>query len=160
MLKAKAEFFWYRVFEDGRIEHEFDLESGAPVMWGKETPPGIKEVGWLPMTADLSAKIAAYGESGQPTRAPPVTCKLHPGEVPIVYRDRMIIRGAHCTCKICGNVFVATAPPKECIFCHAEPTETASPLTIQQASWWVQSYVLGIKDRFVQTFDSHGIVTE
>ena len=157
-MSLGIEFTWYRKFSDGRIEYEFDPETGEPTKWGVETPPNITEAGWLPMTPTLASRIT---ERGVPVIAPAITVRLKPGEVPVVFRDRTHRNGAHVTCKICKKAFLSPEPPTKCPFCGAEPIEgKASPFILQQAEWDEAIYEIGVEGKFSQKFNSRMSITE
>lgn len=154
------EYTWYRRLSDGRVEFEFDPETGEERLWG-ETPTNITEVGWIPMNPDLAQKMAVHGNTGVPITSLVMAIKVKPGEEPIVFRDRELRRGAHVTCKICNKSFLSTEPPKACVFCEAEPEEGKnSPFILQQAEWEQAVYEIGVKGRFVQRFNSQVSVSQ
>lgn len=155
------EYTWYRRFADGKVEHEFDPATGAPTKWGIDTPPGIAEVGWLPMTPKLAGLIAAYGEKGVPIQAPVQAIQLKEGETPHVERDRTDQVGALVTCKCCGGKFLSSEIPTKCLKCGVEPMEgKASPFELQQAEWQTAIYELGVVGRFTQRFNRLVSVTQ
>jgi hypothetical protein len=160
-MKLPVEFTWYRKYRDGRVEFEFDPQTGAATMWGKEAPDGLIEFGWMPMTISLARLIAAYGEVGVPNDCQLVSVKLRPGEIPVIYRDRQSAKGALVECKCCQGVFRTTKPPVKCPFCEVTPESgDPDPFKKQQAAWEEATYVIGISGRFTQTFNRAGMVTE
>ena len=149
------EFTWYRKFSDGRIEFEFDPETGKPTLWGAETPLGVIEAGWMPMTPPLAGKISPEeGCFGIPARAQIVAVRPKPGEELILDRERKHQTGAHATCEKCGKSFLSSTPPVGCIFCGD------GRLSLKQAEWETAIYEIGIKGRFMQKFNSMTSITE
>lgn len=180
--KVALEFFWYREFEDGRIEQEFDLGSGQPRLWGPKTPPGLRRVGWLPMTSDLAGKIRSFGEIGRPTSAPSVLINLKPDEKLICLKDCAIIKGYRVFCKVCGAVFREFGGPEVCPTCGARaawrcdncrklqdteicpdcgrPGHRIIPFDSCPDAWEDVAYLLGIEGKFLLKFNSKGLIVE
>jgi len=182
LWKVGLSFFWYREYQDGRIEQEFDLDTGQIRLWGSETPNDLKRVGWLPMTADLAQKIRAYGEIGIPTQAQSVLIDLKPREELSCFKDCTVLQGFRVTCKACGATYHALADPDICPRCGAKPawrcekcgqlqdTETCpncnqisravTPFVKHPDAWEDVVYVLGINGRFLIKFNSNSLVVE
>jgi predicted RNA-binding Zn-ribbon protein involved in translation (DUF1610 family) len=122
--KVELTFFWCRQYLDGRLEYEFDLETGEKIPWGTTTPTDLLRVGWLPMTPDLAQKIAKFGEIGHPIKAQRVFIDVHPGEIVQAFRDCSIIKGNQYTCSHCGQSFVSPDHPPKCRVCGIEEVWT------------------------------------
>ncbi len=185
-FKLSVEYFWYRVFDDGRVETEFDLDTGQPTKWGLATPPGLEEVGWRPMTPELLQKIIAFQEFGVVSnRASPVTIKVSPDDDVIIARDGMIIKGALVKCKSCQYVFRSPKQPEICPACGIVPKwkcdtcnelyDTVAesqkcelcgstcrvilPFFLTQHAWEEVTYLLGIRGKYLNKFTSNGLIT-
>ncbi len=181
LWKVALSFFWWREYADGRVEQEFDSLTGQIRPWGK-TPDGLKRVGWMPVSADLAAKMRAYGEFGTPTNSPEVIVEVHPGEEPVIYKDCAVLMGFQVRCKACSHEFRSLARPHVCPACGAKPvyrcgkcdklTNTKicpdcriegryiSPFRKGPAKWEEVQYVLGIKGKFLNRFNTHRLTTE
>lgn len=180
--KLALEYVWLRRFKDGRVETEFDFDTGKPTLWGEITPDGIVEVSWIPMTQDLAQKISDFGEFGRPTIGPVVTINPRDGEKIVCYREGTIYTGAKVTCKACGFVYLSTEPPSACPKCQAtfgmkcrkcdkiadadvcdqcgETCEQISPFDIIPVQWEQATYALGIEGRFLNKFTPLQVITE
>jgi len=176
------EFSWYREYQDGRIEYQFDPGTGQQMCWGQETPKGLERVGWLPMTPDLAAKIRSSGETGYPVHAFPVAIKVNPGDRLICARDCTILDGSLITCKVCGFEFRTLDQPNICPDCGTEvarrcegalktvrecegctkqcSAEVVSPFIARPDRREDAVYILGIEGRYEQKFNSRGMITE
>lgn len=156
--KAASSFHWYREYEDGRVEFEYDPEDGHLTKWGNEAPTGLKRVGWLPMTSPLAAKITAHGEIGMPVSAPPISINTAPGDDVVIFKDVTVYRGLLVTCKGCNAKFRAMAEPDVCPRCGAE-AGWGSFVSVP-VMWEDVIYHLGIKDKFILKFNANGLVAE
>lgn len=154
--KSASSFFWFRLFDDGREEFEFDPRTGNPAEWGKETPSGIKRFGWLPMTPELADKIRDYDEIGYPVSAPPVAINVQPGEVPVIYKDPSVIKGLQITCSKCKTAIRAMAVPETCPRC-GQSLETAE---VKGIMWDDVVYGIGIEGRYELKFNARYITVE
>lgn len=144
LWKLPTIYFWYREYQDGAIEYEFDPDTGEPCMWGK-TPDGLASIGWLPMNYDLSQKIAKYGEIGiPPTSSNAVfldVAGVDKDEI-VIFRDCTVVRGLQILCPSCRQVFYSGDHLTTCPICsHVLSGENYSP-----AEWDTVEYVLGIKN--------------
>ncbi len=182
LWKVGLEYFWYREYQDGRTEQEFDLETGQIRLWGPATPPGLKRVGWLPMTPDLAQKIQACGEIGYPTQAPSVLIDLKPGEELICFKDCTVIKGYQVICKACGFKYRTMGESGVCPSCGvtsgwkcdkcghlgdsqvcpdcSTPGRLITPFRKRPDSWESVTYFLGIQGKFQIKFNSKGLVVE
>ena len=182
LWKTALSFFWFRQFRDGRIEQEFDLDTGQIRPWGSKTPEGLKKVGWLPVDQELARKMRAYGEFGIPTQAPAVMIDVKPGEVPLIYKDATVWNGYQVRCKACNTVFKSIVEPKACPTCDAKPawrcpkctalsdTEICphcqkkgriiDPFEKRNMKWEEVEYFLGIEGKFRNRFNTTRLTTE
>jgi len=182
LWKVGLEFFWCREYENGRVEREFDLDTGQIHFWGSKTPTGLKRAGWLPMTPDLAAKIRACGEFGIPTQSPSVMIDLQPNDELIISKDCAVIRGYLVTCKACNATFRSFGEPDVCPTCGSKPGwkcdacgeihdisicsrchrrgRLIQPFIKRGISWEKVVYLLGIKDKFLLKFNSNGLIVE
>lgn len=142
LWKMPTMYYWYREYEDGTVEYEFDKTSGRPNLWGT-APDGLVSVGWVPMDYSLSEKISRYGEIGMPpSNALPVCLDVRgvrPEDI-VIYRDCSVIRGMQTTCRGCGQTFYIVDPISECPVC-GNAVGDVSP-----AEWEAVEYVVGIRD--------------
>lgn len=181
LWKVALSFFWWRQYQDGRIEQEFDPLTGQIQLWG-ETPTDLKRAGWLPVTADLARKMAAYGEFGTPTQAPSVLIDIKPGEELEIFKDCQVLMGKRVTCKACGEVFHALGHPEACPKCGARvswrcpkcnqitdqehcpsckvPGRQINPFHSVPDKWEEVVYILGINGKFTMKFNSTGLIAE
>ncbi len=179
--KMALEFYWFRIYEDGRVETEFDLDTGQIRLWGPVTPPGLIRVGWQPVTPDLAQKMRAFGEFGKPTHAPPVTINVKPGEEIVIFKDCSVCN-YQVVCKSCGTAYHTMENLEACPQCGAKPCwkcercgmlrddETCpdckekcrhiTPFERRPDKWENVVYFLGIKDRFRLLFNSRGVIAE
>lgn len=182
LWKVGLSFFWYREYQDGRIESEFDLDTGEIRLWGAEAPEGLKKVGWLPMTPDLAQKIKVWGEIGYPVQAQAVMITLHSGEVPIIFKDCSVITGLRVTCKVCGSQFQSMARPEVCPQCGAKPawrcdtcgklqeseicpdcqaiSRKIMPFAMRSDAWEEVIYNLKILEKFHIRFNNHWLTVD
>ncbi len=182
LWKTALPYFWYREYLDGRIEMEFDLDTGQIIPWGPKTPEGLKRAGWLPVTQDLAQKMKAYGEFGIPTQSPSVLVALKPGDELIIYKEATVYDGFGVTCKACGGSFRMFSNPDSCPNCGARmgwrcpdcnkinDTEVCpdckkqgrpiNPLVSAPYKWEEVTYFLGIKGIFCQKFTGKWMITE
>lgn len=177
--KTGLSFFWWREFADGRIEQEFDLDTGQIRPWGG-TPPDLVKAGWIPVSPALAQKMKAFGEYGIPTVSPQILISLKPGEDLEIYKDAEVKRGLHVHCKACGANFRSFGSPEGCPFCGAQkswrcskcdqirttptcsdchaPSQMIDPLESSPAEWDEVIYNLGIKGKFKMRFNSLGLI--
>jgi predicted RNA-binding Zn-ribbon protein involved in translation (DUF1610 family) len=180
LWKVALSFYWWRQYQDGRIEQEFDLDTGQIRPWG-ETPANPKRVSWRPVTPDLAQKMQAFGEFGLPTMAPPVTIDLKPGEELIIFKD-CVVCDWQVVCKACQTAYHTLEDLEACPRCGAKPSwkcekcgklldgETCpdcgekcryiTPFERRADKWEAVTYLLGIKDKFLLKFNSHGLIAE
>ena len=173
--KAAVSFFWWREYQDGRIEQEFDLSTGQIQLWGSKTPDGLKRAGWLPITPDLARKMRAYGEFGTPTHAPVMWVDLSPGDELIIFKEATVYNVSY-VCKACGQTIREYEKPKSCPNCGAAPSwkcdtcgklpdvkecpdckrecRRISPIGAESIPWEDVAYHLGIRGKFVQKFNN------
>jgi predicted RNA-binding Zn-ribbon protein involved in translation (DUF1610 family) len=180
--KVALSFFWYREYLDGRVEQEFDLETGMIRQWGSETPANLKMVGWLPVTPDLAEKMKVCGEIGLSTTAPAMLIPVKPGDVPIIYKDCTVWDGFKVLCGACNSVFRSKGKPKVCPRCGAKPAwrcqkcgkladaETCpdckvtgrlvDPFMVRPEKWEEVEYFLGIRGKFCNRFNASRLITD
>lgn len=162
LWKVALSFFWWRQYDDGRVEQEFDPLTGAIRPWG-ETPANLKRAGWLPVTAELARKMAAYGEYGTPTIAPSIIIDLKPGEELEIFKDCQVLMGHRIKCKACGAVFHSLGKPTSCPECEAEACaidgREINPFLSVPDKWEEVVYNLGVKGLFCHKFNSSELVT-
>jgi len=147
--KVASSFYWFRKFDDGRVEYQFDPIDGHQTLWGETTPAGIVRAGWLPMTSDLAGKIRAYNEFGSPVSVPPLAIDVGPDDVLQLYRECDVVHGLHVTCRGCGVFFRAMTVPDSCPRCKAESAWEPSPFQVKPMVWEDATYFLGIEGRFL-----------
>ena len=182
LWKSALAFFWWREYEDGRQEQEYDPLTGQIMAWGPKTPDGLKRAGWLPVSADLAAKMKQQGEFGIPNAAPAVIIPVNPGEELIIYKEVTVWEGSRVHCKVCGAVFRSRGAAPACPSCGAKPawrcskcgelseTETCSkcqvpgqlinPFESWPEKWDEVEYFLGVKGKFVNRFTQARLITE
>ena len=175
-------FYWWREYQDGRIEQEFNLDTGKIMPWGSKTPDGLKKVAWMPVTPDLAQKMRSCGEFGIPTQAPSVELPVHPGEEPVVFKECTVWSGFNVHCKACGLAFKSKGLPQDCPECGAKPAwrcmkctalsdtdichvcnvpgRSINPFETSPVKWEEGEYFLGIKGKFVNHFNTTRMITE
>jgi predicted RNA-binding Zn-ribbon protein involved in translation (DUF1610 family) len=173
--KVAVSFFWWREYLDGRIEQEFNLETGQIRPWGSKTPDGLKRAGWLPITQDLAHKMRAFGEFGAPSPAPTMLIDLKPGDELQIFKECTVYNVSY-VCKACGCIVRESEKPKSCPNCGAAPTwkcdtcgklpdinecpdckrecRRIDPIKAEPIPWEDVIYFLGIKGKFMQKFNS------
>ncbi len=181
LWKTSVSYFWVREYLDGRIETEFDLDTGQIRPWGPKTPEGLKRAGWLPVTQDLAKKMKDFGEFGIPTQSPSILVSLNPGDKLIIYKDCAVIQGFRGICKACGGAFRMFEESGSCPNCGARKSwrcpdcnkindtivcpdckktgKEINPLELAPDTWEEVMYVLGIEGVFCQRFNSQGMIT-
>lgn len=163
LWKVALSFFWWRQYQDGRIEQEFDPLTGAIQLWG-ETPTCLKRAGWVPVTADLARKMTSQGEFGIPTHSPSILIDIKPGDELEIFKDCQVIIGKRVTCKACGGVFRSMGKPTTCPKCEAEACtidgREINPFLSVPDKWEEVVYNLGIKGKFSMKFNSTGLIVE
>ena len=179
LWKTALSFFWWREYADGRVEQEFDLETGQIRPWGS-TPDNLVRAGWIPVTPDLAQKMRAFGEFGTPTQSPQMIISLKPGDELQIFKDIDIKRGYQVHCKSCGATFRSFGLPAGCPYCGAAkswrcekcnkilaapscsdckaPTRMIDPLEHAPAEWEEVVYNLGIKGVFEMRFNAIGLL--
>jgi predicted RNA-binding Zn-ribbon protein involved in translation (DUF1610 family) len=184
LWKAASSFYWWREYLDGRIEQEFNLETGQIRPWGSKTPDILKKAGWLPVTQDLARKMQTWGEFGIPTQSPSIIIGLKPGEQLEIFKECTILDGHRIHCKACGAIYRAFGEDRGdgCIRCGAKPAwrcpkcdklsdaETCpdcnlkgrmiDPLERTPDRWEDVVYFLGIKGLYQIKFNSSGLIVE
>jgi len=181
LWKTALAYYWWREHQDGRIEQEFDLETGQIRPWG-ETPADLKLAGWVPVTEDLARKMRAYGEFGIPTQSPSIIIQLKPGDELEIFKECTILDGYRVHCKACESVYRTFENHGDpCPICGAKPAwrcpkcdkvadeETCpdckvpgriiDPLERSPDKWEDVVFFLGIKGRYCHKFNSQGLVT-
>lgn len=173
--KVAISFFWWREYLDGRMEQEFDLETGQIKPWGTHTPDGLKGAGWLPITTDLARKTRACGEIGVPVSAPAMLVDVHPGEELVIFKEATVYKLSYA-CLACGCVVQSYEKPEVCPNCGAAPSwkcdtcgklpdtkecpdckrecRRINPIRSQSLPWEEVTYHIGIKGKFMQKFNS------
>jgi hypothetical protein len=173
--KTAVSFFWWREYLDGRIEQEFDLETGQIRYWGSKTPEGLKRAGWIPITPDLAQKMQAFGEFGTPTSAPDMLLDLQPGDELALFKECTVYKVSY-VCKACCQIIQDVQKPKSCPRCGAAPAwkcdtcgklrqakqcqsclrecRLVDPIKAEMMPWEDVTYHLGIKGKFMQKFNS------
>jgi len=180
--KVALSYYWWRQYADGRIEQEFDLETGRIRPWDA-TPASLKKAGWVPVTVDLARKMQVYGEFGIPTQSPSIMVNLKPGDKLEIHKECTVLDGFRIHCKACGAFFRAFGDQDgHCRVCGAKSfyrcpqcdklsdEETCpdcrvqgrmiDPLEKTRDKWEDVVYFLGIKGLFRHKFNSRGLVTE
>jgi predicted RNA-binding Zn-ribbon protein involved in translation (DUF1610 family) len=182
LWKSANSYFWYREYQDGRIEREFDLLTGHVNQWGGKMPEGLRVVGWLPVTPDLAQKMKAFGEFGIPTAGPSIFTRVLPGEVPIIFKEVTVYQGQRVHCKACGAVFRSESTPQTCPACGAShswkcakcgklleadtcaecnrPARPLNPFETSPEKWDEVEYFIGIEGKFVNRFTASRLITE
>jgi len=182
LWKMALSFYWFREYGDGRVEMEFDLETGQIRPWGPKTPEGLIRAGWLPVSQDLAQKMKAYGEFGIPTQSPSIMVSPKPGDELEIFKDCSVLEGSRVSCKLCGSSFRAFGKLDSCPQCGAREgwrcpecgniTDTAvcpdckkmgrpiNPLESTPEKWEEVVYILGIKGIFRNRLNSRGLITE
>jgi predicted RNA-binding Zn-ribbon protein involved in translation (DUF1610 family) len=186
--KSALAFFWWREYEDGRQEQEYDPLAGQIMPWGPKTPDGLKRAGWLPVSADLANKMKQQGEFGIPNAAPAVIIPVNPGEELIIYKEVTVWEGSRVHCKVCGAVFRSKGAVTACPSCGAKPAwrctvcnklsdtefcqdcrkpfefqevgQIINPLESWPEKWDEVEYFLGVKGKFVNRFTQARLITE
>jgi predicted RNA-binding Zn-ribbon protein involved in translation (DUF1610 family) len=173
--KTAVSFFWWREYQDGRIEQEFDLTTGQIRPWGNKTPEGLKKAGWLPITSDLAALMSPHGEFGKPTQAPAMVVDLKPGDELQIFKECTVYDVSHI-CRACGNIMQEYEKPSSCSRCGAAASwkcdacgklpdtkicpdcktecRRIDPIVSRQLKWEEVTYHIGIKGKFMQKFNS------
>jgi len=173
--KVAVSFFWWREYLDGRIEQEFDLDTGQIRPWGSKTPDGLKRAGWLPITPDLAQKMRPHGEFGVPSPAPAMLIDLKPGDELQIFKEATVYKVSYI-CKACGQIVREYEKPKSCPRCGAAPAwkcdtcgelrddklcpecgrecRRINPIKGEHMPWEDVIYYLGIKGKFVQKFNN------
>lgn len=182
LWKVALSFFWWRQYEDGRIEQEFDPETGQIRLWGT-TPKNLKRAGWLPVTPDLANKMREHNEFGIPTQSPSVIIELKPGDELEIFKDCSVLDGYRVHCKVCGAVYRTFGERAEhCLNCGTKPAwrcpkcskltdneicpdcnlagQIINPLTRTPDKWEEVVYILGIKGLYRLKFNSQYMVAE
>lgn len=175
LWKVAAHFFWWREYLDGRIEREFDLETGQIRPWGSETPKGLRRAGWQPITSDLSKKMwLTSKEFGLISEAPAMLVDLKPEDELVIFKEATIYKVSY-TCKACGQIIQACEKPAACPRCGVAPAwkcdtcgklqdtkhcpackrecRRIDPIQPVPGPWEDVTYHLGIKGKFVQKFN-------
>lgn len=181
--KSALAFFWWREYEDGRQEQEYDPLTGQIMPWGPKTPDGLKRAGWLPVSADLANKMKQQGEFGIPNAAPAVIIPVNPGEELIIYKEVTVWEGSRVHCKVCGAVFRSHfSPPGPCPSCGAKRMwrcpvcdelsdfeicrkclmhgDLIDPFESRPDKWGEVEYFLGIEGKFCNRFTQARLITE
>lgn len=182
LWKVALSYYWWRQYIDGRVEQEFDLDTGRIRPWGSN-PEGLKRVGWLPVSPDLASKMRAYGEFGIPTQSPSIIIELKPGEDLEIFKDCTVLDGYQVHCKACGAIYRSFGEQGAgCLYCGATPSwrcpkcdkladkETCpdcnltgriiDPLERTPDKWEDIVYILGIRGLYRLKFNSRGLLVE
>lgn len=183
--KMALHYTWYRIYEDGRIEHEIDEATGAMIPWGVKTPEGLTRVGWKPVSPSMAQVMRRIGEYGIPCNGQEFFKNIKPGQEPIIFRENTVYDGHKVTCKVCGATYLSKVSPRTCPKCQAEVAwrctkcnklsdkplckcgrhlehRKVSPFEVQPYQWEVGEYTLGVKGEQLMRFTSTTatIVTE
>jgi len=121
LWKLGLEFYWFREYQDGRTEQEFDSITGKIVLWGQKVPEGLKRAGWLPMSEELAKKIAVHGETGYPVGSDPVIIDLAPDDKLLISKDCAVQYGYKIHCKSCNHEYISLGLPVDCPRCGVSP---------------------------------------
>lgn len=182
LWKTALSFYWWREFADGRVEQEFDPDTGQIRPWGPDlSPAGIVKAGWLPVSEDLAKKMAAFGEFGTPAQSPSISVALKPGDGLEIFKDCQVLEGMRVHCKVCNATFRSFGVPDGCPLCGAQVSwrcpkcdkittyrcpscnvlcRKIDPLETAPDKWEEVIYNLGIKGSFMMRFNSRGLLAQ